>query len=320
MLFKQIQLFHFTDPSCYVLENLIEKLEQLQFKPCLPSTSLSIGWVPPIEEDDMPLAQAVNGNIMICLQIEEKILPATVVNQALQDKIKEIAAQEQGRKVYQKEKLNLKDEIIMTLLPSAFSKLTRIYAYIDTKNQWLVLSTCNNKKTEQFISNFKKSVSEKISIIALRKISSILTDWLKHKNYPTSFAIEKTYVLQDPKQQSRIIRCQQQDAFADGIQTLLKEGCEVIQLALQWQDQMHFVLTNNLFIQSIRFGDDIIEGAKEMEAETKLQHFSADFFIMTQTFAMLLNELIHLFAEPVNSKSQSNEAEVIKLFPAMSEA
>ena len=318
MLFKQVQLFHFTDSSCFVLENLIEKLEQLQFKPCLPSMSLSIGWVPPIEEDDMPLAQAINGNIMICLQIEEKILPATVVQQALQEKIKEIAAQDQGRKVYQKEKLALKDDIIMSLLPSAFSKLTRIYAYIDTKNQWLVMSTTNTKKTEQFLSNFKKSVSEKVSTIAVRKIATILTDWLRHKNYPTSFAIEKAYVLQDPKQQSRIIRCQQQDAFANGIQTLIKEGCEVIQLALQWQDQMHFVLTHTLFLQSIRFGDDMMEGAKEMEAETKLQHFSADFFIMTQTFSMLFNELIDLFAEPANAKASPNEPDKSHLLAELS--
>jgi recombination associated protein RdgC len=193
----------------------------------------------------------------------------------------------------------------MTLLPSAFSKLTRIYAYIDTKNQWLVLGTTNAKKTEQFIANFKKSVSEDISTFELRKISLILTDWVKHKNYPTAIAVEKACVLQDPKQQSRIIRCQQQDVFANGIQTLIKEGCEVIQLALQWQDQMHFVFSNKFQLQSIKYGDEIIEEGKEMEPETKLQQFTADFFIMTQSLSLLINELLNIFADTNASQIQT---------------
>ncbi len=297
MLFKQIQVFRFTDPSCYILPNLIQKLEQLTFKSCLPSTSLSIGWVPAIDENDAPLAVTINGCIMICMQFEEKILPATVVKQELEDKIKEMTAQDPGRKVYRKEKLSLKDEVIMTLLPSAFSKLTRVYAYIDTKNQWLVLNTTNAKKTEQFIANFKKSVSEDIATMELRKIPMILTDWVKHKNYPTSFSIEKACVLQDPKQPSRIIRCQQQDVFANGIQTLIKEGCEVIQLALQWQDQLHFVFSNKFQLQSIKYGSEIIAEGEEMEPETKLQQFSADFFIMTQSLSLLISELLNIFAD-----------------------
>lgn len=305
MLFKQVQVFRLSDPTCNVLNTVIEKLEQLTFKPCLPSTSLSIGWVPPIEEIDAPLALVINDNIMICMQFEEKILPASVVKQELEDKIKEMTTQDPERKVYQKEKLSLKDDIIMTLLPSAFSKLTRVYAYIDTKNQWLVLGSTNTKKTEQFIANFKKSVSEDISTIELRKIPLILTDWVKHKSYPTSFSVEKACVLQDPKQQSRIIRCQQQDVFANGIQTLIKEGCEVIQLALQWQDQMYFVFSNKFQLQSIKYGSEIIAEGEEMEPETKLQQFSADFFIMTQSLSLLINELLNIFAETDSSHNKS---------------
>ncbi len=310
MLLKQIQLFRFSDSTCFVLENLLQRLDQLTFNACLPSTSFSAGWVPPIEENEIPLALSINGKIMICLQIEEKILPASVVQQELRDKIKEIAEQEQGRKVYKKEKQNLKDEIIMTLLPNAFSKLTRIYAYIDPQNQWLVLGTINVKKTEQFIDIFKKSISESISQFQLRKIPLIMTDWVRHKNYPTAIAIEKACVLQDPKQQSRIIRCQQQDVFANGIQTLINEGCEIIQLALQWQDHLQFTFSHKFHLQGLRFGVDIIAEAQEIEAETKLQQFTADFFMMTQTLAQLLNELLNIFAD--NDKSDKQELNSVK--------
>lgn len=41
------------------------------------------GWISLVDEEDAPLIQSMNGYIMICLQIEEKILPPIVVRQEL---------------------------------------------------------------------------------------------------------------------------------------------------------------------------------------------------------------------------------------------
>ncbi|MEO8401181.1 MAG: recombination-associated protein RdgC [Gammaproteobacteria bacterium] len=302
MWFKQVQLFQMTDSVRYSIEDLIKKLEPLAFISCFPSMPSSMGWVSPVDEDGAPLARAVNGCIMLCLQIEEKILPASVIRQELNDKVKQIEASE-GRKVYSKQKLSLKDEITMTLLPRAFSKFTRLYAYIDTRNQWLVLGTTNEKKTEQFLSLFKKSVSESVHAFELKKLSPAITPWLKHQNYPTTFSIEKTCVLQDPNQQNRIVRCQQQDLFANSIQAFIKEGYEVKQLALCWQDLVNFVLVDNFSLQSMRFQDQIIAQVKEMEAETMQQQFDADFLIMTETLAGLLKDLLGLFIKSTDSET-----------------
>lgn len=296
MWFKQIQLFSLNKDFNYKLEDLLEKLGQLKFRDCLPSLPSSMGWIVPLEEKDAPLAQVVNGCIMICLQIEEKILPATVVRQELNERIKQIE-NEQDRKVRQKEKLALKDEMTITLLSQAFSKLIKVYAYIDTKNHWLVLGTNSEKRTEQFLECFKKSVSEKINPLSLEKLSPIMTDWLNSKNYPTSIAIEKNCVFQDPNQQNRIIRCQQQDLFANGIQSLIKDGCQVKQIALCWEDRVVFVLTEDFSLQSIRFQEEITMQVTEMEAETQQQKFTADFLIMAETFSRLLQELLSLFSK-----------------------
>src|SRR3990167_1215410 len=136
MWFKQIQLFQLK-PSAYSIDKLSEKVQALSFIPCFPSTPSSIGWVTPIDEDEAPLIRSINGYIMLCMQVEEKILPATVIRQELDVKIKKLETLD-SRKIRSKEKLSLKDEVTTTLLPRAFSKLTKIYGYIDTKNHWLV--------------------------------------------------------------------------------------------------------------------------------------------------------------------------------------
>lgn len=294
MWFKQIQLFQLK-PTAYNIEELTNRIQELSFIPCFPSTPSSIGWVSPVDEDEAPLVRAINGYIMICMQIEEKILPATVIRQELNNKVKKMEALD-SRKIRSKEKLTLKDEVIGTLLPRAFSKLSKVYGYIDTKNHWLVLNTISTKTTEQFISLFKKSVTEDITAFDTEKFTSSLTPWVKSQQYPSEFGIESACVLQDPEHETRIIRCQHQDLFAAPIQALLNEGCDVIQLALSWQDRINFVLTKDFILRSISFQDEIREQVKEMEPETKLQRFDADFYIMSELFNLMLNELIAAFS------------------------
>lgn len=295
MWFRQIQLFQLTTPISSSAASLNDRLSALAFKPCLPSMPVSMGWVSPIDDEEGPLARGLNGCIMLSLQIEEKILPQTVVGQVLKDKVKQIELNE-ARKVRQKEKLSFKDEIIHTLLPRAFSKLTRINGYLDTRHGWLILNTISPKKTELFLSTFKKSLGDGIGSFDVIKPSSIITEWLKTQNYPNLFSVEKSCLLQDPNDQTRMIRCQQQDLFANGIQSLVKEGCIAIQLGLCWHDRLNFVLADDFSLRGIRLADDDIADIKD-DIETKQQKFDADFLMMTEMFAGLLKDLLEIFAK-----------------------
>jgi recombination associated protein RdgC len=294
MWFKQLQLFKLPKQT-FSVETITEKLEQLAFTPCLPSFPYSTGWVSPVDEDDAPLVRAVNGYIMVCIQIEEKILPNIVISQELKEKIKQIESG-QDRKVRQKEKLSLKDEITFTLLPRAFTKLSRLYAFIDTKNNWLVLGSTSASKNEQFLTLFKRSICEEVQTLDIIKPTAIFTHWLKTQDYPSLFAIENACVLQDPNQQKRVIRCQHQDLFAQSIQALIKDGCEAKQIALSWHDRVKFVLAEDFSLRSIQYEEDILSQAKDI-GETKQQRFDADFLIMTETLTSLLKDLLPLFAK-----------------------
>ena len=73
------------------------------------------------------------------------------------------------------------------------------------------------------------------------------------------------------------------------------------QLALTWNDHLNFVLLDNCSLQGIRFQEKL-EGYEEMEAETALQQFHADFLIMTKTFGDLFDELSDFFLSGANIK------------------
>lgn len=292
MWFKQAQIFQI-DGKISNFEELLDNLNLLAFKPCLPSHHDSKGWFPPLEVDNVEepeLARRVDNFIMLCLQIEEKILPATVIRNELAKRIKEIELRD-DRKVRGKEKLSLKDEVTFTLLPRAFSKFSKIYGYIDTKTSQLILSNTSETKAELFTSMLTKVLGEDIYPMTAEKLAPTITPWLKHGACPSGFSIEKSCVLQDPNQQTRMIRAQQQDLFAQGIQSLLQDGCEVKQLALSWQGQVQFHLAEGFLLQGIKFNDDIVAHTKDIEIESKAQQFDANFMIMAKTLSNLLQEL-----------------------------
>jgi recombination associated protein RdgC len=310
MWFKNIQLFQFMEPFEFSAEELAEQLRHQTFQPCRGIDAVSMGWVPPMGEEDSPLVHAANGFMMLCLKIEEKIIPGTVVKQMLDEKVQEIE-DKQGRKVRKKEKETLREDIYHNLLTRAFTKSSMQYAYIDPKDGWLVLNVGSSSKAEEFTSFLRKTIgSLKIQLPEVQSVSTLLTDWLKTNQYPAEFAIADSCVIQDTKE-AGTIRCAKQNLLSDEIQSLLDEGREVISLAVSWTDQVSFVLKEDFSIKSLKFLEVVQDQAKDVFTETESARFDADFTIMTETLRHLLQNLIATFGKTkakAGAKVESEEA------------
>ena len=298
MWFKTAQIFSLTNEIPYKPEQLEEQLAPLAFTPCLPSLPSGHGWSAPIgHRDDAPLVHAANGFLLFCLRFEEKILPATVVRQSVEEKVKKIEANE-DRKVYQKEKRSLRDEISQTLLTRAFSKYSNVLAYIDTQNQLLVIDTTVTAKCDLLLGMLKRAIPHfQYTKVTTKKMSPILSGWLIDSPLPGNFDLEEACVLRDPNNQNRTIRAKNQNLFANGIQSLVKDGCFVHEIRLRWQDHINFTLTDEFVIKSIQYEDQVLELSKEQYSETEEQRLDADFVIMTQTLTALIQDLLAVFAK-----------------------
>ena len=93
MWFKNIRAYRLTSPFTLSPEQLGEQLSQRAFQPCANSQALSIGWVPPLGDETTALVHAAAGRMLLKLKREEKLLPATVVRQQLEDGV-EVLVQE----------------------------------------------------------------------------------------------------------------------------------------------------------------------------------------------------------------------------------
>ncbi len=296
MWLKQLQIFNIDRTVAYDADAFAEKLAVRDYEPCLPSIPSSAGWISPFLIEDGVLVHAANGFMMFCLQVEEKVLPATIVRQTLDERVKSLES-DRGYRVRHKEKLSLKDDVIATLLPRAFSKLVRVYAIIDTNKQQLWLSTTNKKHTDTFFDVLKVCMPDfKTQLLDLKRVPLVLTNWVGHQSQPSEFIIEESCVLQDARQQGRVIRCSQQDLTADQIQEFLKEGCEVKQLALTWQERITFNLAEDFTLRGLKYADDLLESHKDNYSETPEQQFDADFVLQTENLTQLIENLITAFS------------------------
>ena len=125
MWFKNIQVYRFTKPFPFTDEELAEKLAEQAFTPCGSQDMSRTGWVPPLGDPEGSFVHSANGYIMVTAKRQDKVLPAAVINEVLQEKVEEIQERD-GRKVGRKERQELKDEVTFTLLPP------RVYQVAET--------------------------------------------------------------------------------------------------------------------------------------------------------------------------------------------
>lgn len=302
MWFKNLAVYRFTEPFTLSADVLEQKLQQQPFRPCGGHDEFSFGWTSPLGKASEALVHASNGFMMLCAKKEEKVVPASVINEMLQERISEIEERE-ARKLPAKERNRIKDELIFELLPRAFSFSRKTYAYIDSQGGWLVVDAASPKKAEDLLSQLRKCIGSLpvVPIGAGVKPVSVMTQWLLENTSPNDIVIEDECELRSMEEEAATIRCKRHDLALPEIKNHLDNGKQVIKLAMSWADRLSFVLDENLSVKRLKFLDLIQEQAADIEAFDETEQFDADFSIMTAELAQFFPRLLELFTAEGNA-------------------
>jgi len=296
MWFKNLQVYQFTKDFELSADTLGQHLAEQAFVPCASQDLNRSGWVPPLGRHGTEFVHATNGNLMICLKRQDKILPAAVINEALEEKAVAIEESE-SRKLPRKERQTLKDEIMFSLLPRALARSSLQFAYIAPKDNLLIVNASSTKRAEDLLSELREAVGS-LSIIPLtgkRDPIDVMTRWVSSGQPDKGFELGEECELRDNANVKSIIRCKNQDLGASEIINHLKTGMHVSKLALGWQDRVEFVLDEKLVIKRLRFSDLVQEKADEIDAEDVASRFDVDFSIMALELADFFKALIEAF-------------------------
>jgi recombination associated protein RdgC len=219
-----------------------------------------------------------------------------VVREQLAQKVEMIEEKEQ-RKVGRKEKLDLRDQLMVDLLPQAFTKSALTYAYIDTKGGWLLVDAASAKRAEALTTLLRDTLGT-LPLVPLETNQSpgtIMTGWLLGKIPTREFQIMDQCELREPGEEGGIVRCRRQSLTGSEIQAHLDAGKQVVQLGLEWDQRIAFVLGEDLALKRLKFLDIIQDEAADTEAEDAAARFDVDFSLMSLELGRLLPKLVDTF-------------------------
>lgn len=294
MLFRNVRVFRFSKPFDISAEQLEEKLQAEAFKPCGPQEQMRHGWVAPLGKHGQELVHSAGGCHLIALRKEEKLLPGPVIKELVEEKAEAIEA-EQGRKVRRKEKDELKEQVLLEMLPKAFSRHRHSFAYLSPADGMMIVDAGSSKQAEDLASALRKSLgSLPVRPPALEQAPAFtFTGWLNDSiEIPATLALGRECELKDPSEDGGVVRCKGLDLQSEEIRNHLDAGMQVTKLALTWDDNLSFILDEEFGIRRLKFGDSLQEQLDDVDNDDPAARFDAAFSLMTLELARMIPGLL----------------------------
>lgn len=295
MWFRNLHIFRLGDDFILSPEQLHEALLDQQFKPCAALSMSSYGWVPPLGRQGTELVHAAAASILLCARNEEKVLPSSVVREEVEQRIADIEEKE-ARPVRRKEHQRIKDEVIFELTPKAFVRSSLTYAYIDTRNGWVIVDAASLKKAEELLSLLRRSLG-KLSAQPIRSQQSpgsVMTHWLSHAN-SGQFVPQDECELREPSDDGGVLRCRHQDLHSEEILGHIHAGKQVTRLAISWAERLSCIIDSDLSLKRLRFEDVVADELEQVESDDELALFDARFALMSLELHHFIPALLEAF-------------------------
>ncbi|MEO8278592.1 MAG: recombination-associated protein RdgC [Ideonella sp.] len=277
-----------------------------RFSPCSASQPLSSGWIEPRGNANGHLVEAVAGQWLMKLQIEKKLLPASVVKSRVEERASQIE-QTTGRKPGKRELRDLKDEAVLDLLPMAFSKRSAVTLWIDPKASLLIVDVGSQKRADEAVTQLIKSAPG-LSVTLLQSAVApavAMAGWLGSAEAPAGFTIDRECELQSSDDMKSVVRYSRHALDVDDVRQHIGAGKLPTRLAMSWNDRVSFVLTESLQLKKIAF----LDGALDQTASSDDDRFDADAAIATGELRQLIPAMIEALGGDLDLIAQPAAAE-----------
>jgi recombination associated protein RdgC len=294
MLFKNLLFYRMTKPLEKTGAEIESLLAQSAFVPCGSQDVKRSGFVSPCLTGELLLS--VDDCHLLCVRTQEKVLPGGAIAEALETKVAEIEKNE-ARKVYRKERKQLKEEILLGLSAKALTRSKRMYAYLDLTSQLLVVDTGSAPRAEEFLTQLRNTLgSLPVQPVQVQAgIPTVLTSWINACAKPAKFSFGEKCDLRDHSASANTVRMRAQDLQSEEVGQHLAAGKQVIALELGWDlSSIEFVLDEKLVVRRLRFADELIKSAYDGVDDQQASE-SADFLLLTLTVDKFLADLLNAF-------------------------
>jgi len=289
MWFKHLKIYRLSPQWQCTAAGLQLALEKQIFHPASRQDMLSMGWVAPHE--GAGLVHAQDGQFLICLRVEKKLLPSTVINQVARARARDIEEQ-QGYKPGRRQLKDIKEQVADELLPKAFTLYHDTRLWIDARHHWLGIDAAATAKCDEALGMLAK-VLDPFPVLPLHVAQSpaaAMTDWLVRDDAPANFSIDQDAELRATAESRAAVRYVRQPLDVEEIRRHVQAGKQCTRLALTWNDRVSFVLTEGLDIKRIAPLDILNE--HRIATHDAAEQFDSDMVLMTRELGQLRDGLV----------------------------
>lgn len=294
-MFKNVMVYRL-GTSALPLEQAEAAVTGARFVECTATQDKSVGWVEPRGQAHGPLIESVQGHWILKLMIESKSVPGHLVRRKADEEAASIEAQT-GRRPGKKQMRELRDDVLLSLLPQAFAKQSTVWVWLDWAKQRLVLDAGSQAKADEALAMLMKCLPQ-LNMTLVQTTQSpqaAMTGWLlsAEPDVPelASFHIEREGVLKAMAEEVSSIRYTRHPLRNDEVRHHVQTGMLPTQLALSWDGRVGFTLTESLQLKKVKFLDGDPDATLP---ETSDERFDADVALSTGMLSPLLDALIEV--------------------------
>ncbi len=290
MWFRNLQIYRLPTPWGIGLAALEEQLARSPFRRCGGHEATTRGWVAP--QAAAGLVHALGGQWLIALCVEQRLLPASVINDEVRERAAALAEQ-QGHPPGRMQLRELRERVGEELLPRAFTRRRTTHAWIDPRAGWLCIDAGSSGKAEDLVEQLRSSLDDLPLALLHTELSptAAMADWLAGGEAPAGFTIDRDCELKAAGEEEAVVRYVRHALDGDEVRAHLADGKLPTRLALTWDDRISFVLTDKAEIKRLAFLDLVSEGEATKAADADGQ-FDADFALMTGELSRFLPQLV----------------------------
>lgn len=266
MYFKNAKFYLLTQNVDF--SGLTQALENIPFHPCGDHTMATLGFSPVIGS---LLVHEVNGFYTVKLLKESKIIPARVVAREVEVRAKILEA-ETGAPLGKKARADLKEQVVARLLPRAFTDQTATMATIIPSHKLIIVNASGDGEAEIFLAVLRKALgSLPVVPLAHNSLAVKLTEWVKTKPHP-KFELLEEVELNAMDGTKATIRAKNLELDSEEIIASLDSGKLIQKLAVEFDDQLTAVITEDGSAKRIKYSNRIMEEAEDIpKSEVELR-------------------------------------------------
>ncbi len=288
-MFKNVIVYRIGPGWEPALEQLEENLGKNRFAPCGATQERSAGWVEPRGEAHGPLAEAVAGQWILKYAVESKVVPGSVVKRKLEEKAAQIE-KATGRKPGKKESKELKEDVLLELLPMAFTKQGATPVWIDPEARLLVVGASSQGRADELVTALVEAAPGLAVSLVNTNVTAVasMSEWLVSQEPPAGFSVDRECELKAADESKAVVRYARHALDIDEVREHIAQGKLPTRLAMTWDERVSFLLTEGMQIKKITFLEGVFDGTSSQKEDG----FDADAAISTGELQKLIPDLL----------------------------